>query len=253
MRYSIISFDDNKFFDARITNNDMILIERYNKRNPLSIFSTTPPLGDLAFIIYMSLRHSSDFTLDDIYDFIDENDLDLEVLTAMVIRLFKDMGYVEDKEHLDESPVDIDESPQKDKESNAKQKEEIQTFKQITEKLLDSYLLLGTSEEFWNSNLEEVTTRFERHRKLLRSTSESDYMLAMMITSNIGMMLNGKGKKMLSVEDFFPHLYDEVDLEERERKARNQRIIEGFSNFAKNFDKNKHVKEVIEGDKIEIE
>lgn len=252
MKYSFITFDENTFFNARLTNNDMVFIERYIRKHPLMIFTDDIQKGDLVFIIYMSLRTTSEVTLNDIHDYVeeleDEIDLTLQDLTNIVIQIYKDMGYLDDKDKPDPVIKDSGESTSTNNSNGAEYKQK--TFKQTLNGILEQYLLLGTVEEFWSSNLDEVTRQFDRYKKILRSTSESDYMLALMIASNVGVMMNGKkGDKIRSIEDFFPSLYDEVDDAEREERQRKERLIRGFSEFASNFNKNKQLKEAEEAKK----
>ena len=244
MRYSLISFDDNQFHEARLTINDMVCIERYIKKNPLTMFYSFPPLGDLAFILYMSLRHVSDFTLDDIYDYIDDNDLSIEQLTDIVIRLLTDMGFLEEPKESDG-----EESSEKPNQSSSKKKVEDKSFKQIMEEILESYLAIGTPEEFWNSNLYEVTKSFTMHKLQLRTEAENNYVLAMMISTDIGLMLNGKSKKMPKVEEYYPGLYSEEELAKRENDARTKEAVNNLVNFANQFNARKKQKE-IEGDEV---
>lgn len=243
MKYSIITFDDNTFFNARLTNNDMVCIERYIRKNPLTMFSSIPPLGDLAFIIYMSLRESSDYTLDDVYDYIDENDITMDELIAIVIQLFKDMGFIEDDSINEDVQEVSDDTPSV---ISHKEKEESKSFKKIANEILEQYLIIGSAEEFWDSNLDEVTKAFDMYKKQLRSKSESDYMLAMMTSTSVGLMLGGKSKKMPKVEEFFPGLYSKEELEERERDARTKQAIENLNEFGKRFNERKRVRELKE-------
>ena len=241
MKYSIITFDDNTFFNARLTNNDMVCIERYIRKNPLTMLSSIPPLGDLAFIIYMSLRESSDYTLDDVYDYIDENNLTMDELVAIVIQLFKDMGFIED-DSINEDVQEVTEGNSNVTSHN--KKEESKSFKKIANEILEQYLIIGSAEEFWDSNLDEVTKAFDMYKKQLRSRSESDYMLAMMTSTSVGLMLGGKSKKMPKVEEFFPGLYSKEELDAREKERNANELLANFANYAERLqERKKHKKE----------
>lgn len=235
MKYSIITFDDNTFFNARLTNNDMVCIERYIRKNPLTMFSGIPPLGDLAFIIYMSLRESSDYTLDDVYDYIDENALTIDELIAIVIQLFKDMGFIEDIDMEEQQEV-VEDIPNT---TSSNKKEENKSFKKIANEILSQYLIVGSAEEFWDSNLDEVTKAFDMYKKQLRTKSESDYMLAMMTSTSVGLMLGGKSKKMPKVEEFFPQLYSKEELDEREKQRNANELLANFASYAERLQERK--------------
>ena len=240
MRYSIISFDDNVFFNARLNMNDMVLIERYIGKNPLTMFLSIPPKGDLIYIIYMSLRESSDFTLDDIYDYVDDNNIDVNELIVMVVQLFKDMGFIEDIEDTVTDDNIKDDNPSNNNHPN--KIEEEKSFKEIANDILDQYLTVGSPDEFWTSNLDEVTKSFDMYKKQLRSKSESDYMLAMMTSTSVGLMLGGKSKKMPNVEEFFPGLYSEEELEERKREREANQLLANFAGYAERFEERKRNK-----------
>ena len=236
MNYTLISFDDNVFRKVRLTLNDMVCIERYIKKNPLEIFSKMPNIGDLAYIIFIGLLHYENITLDDIYDIIDDNELDVNYLSNLVITIFEDMGYLEKP----------NKNSNKEKEtvsSNSSVQYVPKSFKEAMEELCENFTQVGLSSTFWDSNMEEINSLFENYKKKLRDRSESDYMLAMMISTNVGLMLNGKGKKIPSVEEYFPGLYTKEEVERRKAEARTNDAVRNLAKYTERFNQYQQAKE----------
>ena len=240
MRYTLISFDDNNFLKARLTINDMVLIERYTQRNPLEIFNgTVPPKGDLIYILFIALKETGMYeTLDDFYDFIDDRRMRVPELTEIVLQLLIDMGFVNGKdESMEDSGLSNSTS------SNRKPLKQ-QSFEETMKGLLDSYKHIGSADKFWSSNLEEVTHEFDMFRLSSKHLAENNYLLALMITSDIGVVLSGKkSQKMQPIEKFFPHLYTEEELAENEVDQRTKESFSNLMSFANRFQAAKRLKE----------
>ena len=218
----------------------MVLIERYNQRNPLDIFNgTLPPKGDLIYILFIALRETGMYeTLDDFYDFIDDIKIRVPELTEIVLRLFKDMGFIEDI--MEGNP---DSSPNETTTSNSSDSKP-KTFEQAMKELLGSYKQIGSADKFWTSNLEEVIHEFDVYKMQSRHLAENNYMLALMITSDIGLIMSGKkGQKIQPIEAFFPHLYSKEELEQREVQKRTQESVDNLMSFANRFKEAKKLKE----------
>ena len=68
-------------------------------------------------------------------------------------------------------------------------------------------------------------------------------MLAMMISTNVGLMLNGKGKKIPSVEEYFPGLYTKEEVEQRQVESRTSQAARNLAKYTERFNQYQQAKE----------
>ena len=234
MKYSVLTFDENQYFNARLTINDMVAIEEYMGSNPLLLFfDTFPKQGDLVHILYMSIRHTTDCTEDTIHCLLDRRKLTVSELYSMVLKIFIDMGYSEEAKEVNSKP-----------QTNNTDQKELESFKDIANSLLKGFIDNGLSEiDFWDFNFKEVHSALKSHRSLYREKAEADYMLAYMTSVSVGLMLNGKLNKMPSFQEYFPGLYSEEEVEESKRKEETRKATNNLMRNIMLFNEGKKAKE----------
>ena len=111
----------------------------------------------------------------------------------------------------------------------------------MVNELLDTALIIGLSElDFWDMTIAEVSraiTAYNKRRHIEEQQHAAyDYKLASLLTSNISVLLTGKGS-MPTLYEAYPDIFEDIiesQREEMEQKKKELSVLR-FKQFAQSY------------------
>ena len=209
MKHTIFTFEKDGLefiYELRLTIQDIIDIERLIGSNPIN-FNTdgrTISTHKLGYLLFFSMRHTNrSITIDDSFDIIDE--LGQKVILDIMIRLFTDMGIIDDEEipHDDTSPSSdyINDKPQ--------------TLEAHYKSLYNDLIKQGVDiSNFWDMNNMEVKDLMVIAKGKNKNTAYYDFTQAATIAAFTGSLMSKKAKPP-KLEKMYPGLFKE-EIEKKE-------------------------------------
>ena len=209
MKHTIFTFEKDGLefiYELRLTIQDIIDIERIIGANPINFNSNgkTIDVNKLGYLLFFSIRHTNrSITIDDSFNIID--DLGQKVIVDILIRLFTDMGILDDEE----IPLD-NSSPSSDYINNEPQTLESH-YKRIYKDLIEQGV---DTSNFWDMNNMEVKDLMVIAKGKNKNTAYYDFTQAATIAAFVGTMMSKKAKPP-KLEKMYPGLFkDEIEKKE---------------------------------------
>ena len=253
MFYTQLRIDDYHIYKLRLTLIDVVQLERLLGESPLNILYKATQgynfnLEDLIMILYTALLSDGDkkYSIDDAYDIFDdyiENVGDVGSFFLVLLKLFEDMGFINQNEE------DTEQDNSSDNDEDEVVDSEDVTLEARFSDLLIKCLEAGITEEFfWKSTYGEMLRYMKAYSNILlrerQDRASFDYQLSNLIGISVSRLFSSDSK-FPEIYDAYPSIF-EPPSEEEVAMAEAMKIKARMLEYTEHHNAKKQIKEIEE-------
>lgn len=253
MFYTQLRIDDYHIYKLRLTLIDVVQLERLLGESPLNILYKATQgydfnLEGLIMILYTALLSDGDkkYSIDDAYDIFDdyiENVGDVGSFFLVLLKLFEDMGFINQNEE------DTEQDNSSDNDEDEVVDSEDVTLEARFSDLLIKCLEAGITEEFfWKSTYGEMLRYMKAYSNILlrerQDRASFDYQLSNLIGISVSRLFSSDSK-FPEIYDAYPSIF-EPPSEEEVAMAEAMKIKARMLEYTEHHNAKKQIKEIEE-------